>query len=63
MSRRATPPEPAEAEAAEGSIEPHEALILSERDREVFFDTLVNPPKPNARLLRAFTTERRLVGS
>ncbi|MBF0333966.1 MAG: DUF1778 domain-containing protein [Alphaproteobacteria bacterium] len=50
-------------EAAESTIARHEALILSERDREVFFDILMNPPKPNARLLRAFKAERRRAGS
>jgi len=45
-------------EAAEKTIARHETLMLSERDRQVFFDTLINPPKPNARLKRAFKAER-----
>jgi uncharacterized protein (DUF1778 family) len=32
----------------------HETLVLSERDRAVFFDVLVNPPEPSERLARAF---------
>lgn len=32
----------------------HGTLVLSERDREVFFDLLVNPPTPTLRLRRAF---------
>ncbi|OIQ94280.1 hypothetical protein GALL_237100 [mine drainage metagenome] len=50
-------------EAAEKTIARHETLTLSVRDRQVFFDTLVNPPKPNERLLRAFKAEGERVGS
>ena len=32
----------------------HESLVLTDRDRAAFFDVLVNAPKPNARLRRAF---------
>jgi uncharacterized protein (DUF1778 family) len=46
------------AEAAQRTIARHETLVLSERDRQLFFNALVNPPKPNARLRRAFKTER-----
>lgn len=45
-------------EAARKAIDLHQMLVLSERDRRVFFDTLINPPKPNARLRRAFKTAR-----
>jgi uncharacterized protein (DUF1778 family) len=31
--------------------------VLSERDRQIFFDTLMHPPKPNVRLRRAFRNE------
>ncbi len=41
-------------EATHATIARHETLVLSERDRQVFFDALVNPPKPHARLKRAF---------
>jgi len=34
-----------------------------QRDREVFFHTLVHPPKPNARLKRAFRSARERVVS
>ena len=41
----------------------HETLVLSERDRAVFFDALVNPPAPSERLQRAFADhKRRAVG-
>jgi uncharacterized protein (DUF1778 family) len=48
-------------EAAEKTIARHQTLVLSDRDRQVFFDTLVNPPKPSARLKRAFKAERRRI--
>jgi uncharacterized protein (DUF1778 family) len=41
-------------EATRAAIARHETLALSERDRQVFFEALVHPPKPNARLRRAF---------
>jgi uncharacterized protein (DUF1778 family) len=41
-------------DATRSTIQRHETLDLSDRDREVFFDTLVHPPKPNARLRKAF---------
>jgi uncharacterized protein (DUF1778 family) len=49
------------AEAARRTIAEHETLILSERDRAVFFDALVNPPAPNERLQRAFAEHKRRV--
>jgi uncharacterized protein (DUF1778 family) len=48
-------------EAAERTIARHQTLALSERDRQVFFDTLVNPPRPSPRLKRAFKAERRRI--
>jgi uncharacterized protein (DUF1778 family) len=48
-------------DAARKTIDLHQTLVLSERDRRVFFDTLVNPPKPNARLKRAFKAARERV--
>ena len=48
-------------EAARRTIAEHEALVLSERDRAVFFDTLVNPPPSNERLKRAFAEHKRRV--
>jgi len=46
------------ADAARATIARHETLVLSERDREVFFETLINPPEINPRLRRAFEAER-----
>ena len=48
-------------EAARRTIAEHETLILSERDRAVFFDALVNPLASNERLERAFTEHKRRV--
>ena len=41
-------------EAGQQPITRQEGLSLSARDRTVFFDALVHPPKANARLRRAF---------
>ncbi len=48
-------------DATRETIQRHETLVLSERDREVFFDTLVHPPKLNGRLRRALReAEKRI---
>lgn len=49
------------AAAAQQTIARHENLALTERDRAVFFDALMHPPKPNARLRRAFREARERV--
>jgi len=49
-------------QATRETITRHESLVLSERDREVFFDALVHAPEPNERLRRAFRlAEERVV--
>jgi uncharacterized protein (DUF1778 family) len=49
-------------QATRETITRHESLVLSERDREVFFDVLVHAPEPNALLKRAFrSAEERVV--
>jgi uncharacterized protein (DUF1778 family) len=48
-------------EAARRTIADHETLVLSERDRTVFFEALVNPPAPSERLQRAFAEHKRRV--
>jgi uncharacterized protein (DUF1778 family) len=49
-------------EATHAAILRHQSLVLSEQDRAAFFDALVHPPKPNARLKRAFRlAEERVV--
>ena len=48
-------------DAARQTIAEHETLVLSARDRAVFFDTIVNPPAPSERLRRAFGEHKRRV--
>ena len=48
-------------DAARRTIAGHETLVLSDRDRAVFFDALVNPPFPNKRLQSAFAEHGRWV--
>jgi uncharacterized protein (DUF1778 family) len=45
-------------EAANETIHRHEVLVLSEQNRKIFFDALMNPPKPNERLKRAARAAR-----
>lgn len=49
------------SEAARQTLARQQTLFLSERDRKVFFDALIHPPKPNARLKRAFKLERERI--
>lgn len=49
------------AEATRETIMRHETISLSEGDREVFFDALIHPPRPNARLKRAFRRAERAI--
>jgi len=51
------------ADAARRTIAEHETLMLSERDREVFFDTLMSPPQANERLFRALAEHKRRIVS
>jgi uncharacterized protein (DUF1778 family) len=48
-------------EAARRTLAEHASLVLSEADRAAFFDALVHPPRPNARLARAVRKERERV--
>jgi uncharacterized protein (DUF1778 family) len=48
-------------EAARRTIAQHEMLVLSDQDRAVFFETLVNPPAPNERLRAAFEEHKRRI--
>lgn len=50
------------AEAARRTIAAHDTLALSEADRAAFFDAMINPPEPNARLARAFADHAERVG-
>lgn len=40
-------------EVATNIIERHNAILVSENDKEIFFNALANPPKPNKNLVQA----------
>jgi uncharacterized protein (DUF1778 family) len=42
-------------------IEEREQIIASQKDKEIFFDSLVNPPKPNNDLLSAKDEYNKLI--
>jgi uncharacterized protein (DUF1778 family) len=48
-------------DAARRTIAEHETLVLSERDRQAFFDALIHPPKPSERLVRAMAEHKRRI--
>jgi len=48
-------------DAARRTIAEHETLILSDLDREVFFDTLMSPPQASERLVRALAEHKRRI--
>jgi uncharacterized protein (DUF1778 family) len=37
-------------EKAKTIVQQHEAILASDRDKKVFFDAIMTPPKPNQRL-------------
>jgi uncharacterized protein (DUF1778 family) len=49
-------------EAARRTIVEHETMVLSGRDRDAFFNALLNPPEPSERLVRALAEHKRRVG-
>lgn len=49
------------ADAARRTIAEHETLLLSELDRKVFFDALMNPPQASERLVRALAEHKRRI--
>ena len=40
-------------QVADSIIEKHNAILATEKDRKIFFDTLIDPPKPNKSLKEA----------
>lgn len=42
-------------------IEESEKILASEKDKEVFFESLINPPKPNRNLLSAKNLYDKLI--
>ncbi len=49
-------------DAAEKVIREHERIVLSDRDRDMFFEAILNPPEPNKALREAMTWYRGLTG-
>jgi uncharacterized protein (DUF1778 family) len=47
--------------AADEMIQEHETMVLNEADCGVFLDALENPPKPTAKLRRAFAEHKKRV--
>jgi uncharacterized protein (DUF1778 family) len=47
-------------EAAVRTIREHEVWTLQGRDREIFVETLLNPPAPNARVKTAVARYKKL---
>ena len=47
--------------AADRLIQDRARIALSERDWNLFFDALVDPPEPNAALRQAFAAHRSLI--
>lgn len=50
-------------DTARQTIAEHDAFVLSERDRQAFFDALINAPEPSERLARALAEHKRRVES
>lgn len=48
-------------EHAEKTIKDHETLVLSQRDADRFFDAILNPPEPNAKLHEALQEHSRRI--
>jgi uncharacterized protein (DUF1778 family) len=47
-------------DAAEKVIREHERIILGDRDRDLFFEAILNPPEPNKAMREAMTWYRGL---
>ena len=44
-------------------IENHNIILASKKDREIFFDAIMNPSKPNARLKKAALRYNQATGN
>lgn len=44
-------------------IEKHTQILASEKDQKLFFDAIINPPKPNKNLRKAAKNYNKLVVS
>lgn len=48
---------------ADEIIQHHETMILSDRDQEIFFNALLNPPEANNELKKALIDHDKMVDS
>ncbi len=48
---------------ADEIIQHHETMILSDRDQEIFFNTLLNPPEANNELKNALIDHDKMLDS
>jgi len=48
-------------EKANAILEQHNAILMSLKDKEIFFDSVVNPPKPNEDLKKAFKNHQQVL--
>lgn len=44
-------------------VSKHTQIIASEKDQKLFFDAIINPPKPNKNLLKAAKKYNKLVAN
>jgi uncharacterized protein (DUF1778 family) len=49
-------------EKAHDIIEQHNSFLLSEKDREIFFNALMSPPEPNEALKKAARLYKEALG-
>ncbi len=49
-------------ERAAQVVKDHDVIVLSAKDRSVFVDALLNPPKPNKKLREALQEHRKVLG-
>ncbi len=47
---------------ADKIIEEHDKILASKRDREIFFDAMINPPKTNKNLRKAAARYKEVIG-
>ncbi len=50
-------------EKAENIVKTHETLLASQRDREIFFDALLNPPEPTDKQMSAVSKYKERLSS
>ena len=48
-------------ERAKEIIEEHNAILISKKDREIFFEALNNPPEPNKELRNAWESFNKAI--